>query len=415
MTEVKNSSVDLLARQMTGTRKRDEKSVDSSWDFKTMLKGSNQKKDSKEPEVKEEAEDLMAASEAAASVVAAGMAVVQTPDSESLKTGEELMTGFVEAIGTEEVPVSGEDKNIRTMDSFRTLDQFRLQMLKESGAGMEGLKEENQIKQSVDLAKVPQPLFAEQNQVPEEKAEKEEMMWSSSIQNTEVSGPVKDENGIAQNEPLTGTDENVLNPVEKEQPKIFEKVGSEEKKTSEEETRKDAPAELGGRPYQPVGSANRGSEKVEEVYVSANAENLEELELKLSEQILKQVHGGKKELDIQLEPHNLGKIRIKISYEDNQISVSLLCTESKTLKLLSQTAGDLGTILESNLERPFQIQVDKQENDYLNQQQDQNQRQDQREQHQGRQQDGNREDFIQRLRLGIFEMNGANEEGVGYR
>ena len=172
---------------------------------------------------------------------------------------------------------------------------------------------------------------------------------------------------------------------------------------------------LGERPYQPAGFAEQRSEKIEEVHVSANAENLEELESKLSEQIFKQVRGGKGELDIQLEPHNLGKIRIKISYEDNQVSVSLLCTESKTLKLLSQTAGDLGSILESSLERPFQIQVDKQETDYLNQQQDQNRGQEQREQHQGRQQDGNREDFIQKLRLGIFEMNGAGEESAGYR
>ncbi|WP_367568881.1 flagellar hook-length control protein FliK [Lacrimispora sp.] len=417
MTEVKNSSVDLLSRQMTGTRKRDEKAVDSFSDFKAMLKGSNQKRGSKSPEAKEDTEDSMVSSEAAASVAAAGMAEVQTPDSEALKNEKELLAGLAKAVGTEEVPVivPGEDSNIRAMDSLRALDQFRFQKLTENGVGMEDLKEDIQILQSEDLTKVPQPLFAEQSSLLEKTGGKESAVWSSSIQNSEISGPAKEEKGISRNKLLTGAEENGLNPAEKEQPKILEKGDAEEKKTSEEETRKDTLAGLGERPYQPAGSAEHRSEKIEEVHVSVNAENLEELESKLSEQILKQVRGGKGELDIQLEPHNLGKIRIKISYEDNQISVSLLCTESKTLKLLSQTAGDLGSILESSLERPFQIQVDKQETDYLNQQQDQNRGQEQREQHQGRQQDGNREDFIQKLRLGIFEMNGAGEESAGYR
>ncbi|WP_333650802.1 flagellar hook-length control protein FliK [Lacrimispora sp.] len=414
MTEVKNSSVDLLSRQMTGTRKKDEKAVDGFSDFKAMLKGSNQKKDSKSPGSKEDAEDVMVSSEAVASVAAAGMTEIQASDNEAFKTGEELMNGFVEAVGTEEIPVTalGEDRNIRAMDSFRALDQFRLQKLTESGVGMEGLNEEAQILQSGDLTKVPQPLFAEQNN-PSEKTES--AVWSSSIQNSETSGSVESEKGIFQNKSFTGTAEEVLNPAEKEQLAIIHKGDVQEKKSSEEENQNDALAGLGERPYQPVSTQEHRPEKIEEIPVSVNAENTEELEAKLSEQILRQMRGGKGELDIQLEPHNLGKIRIKISYEDNQISVSLMCTENKTLKLLSQSAGDLGAILESNLERPFQIQVDKQETDYLNQQQDQSQRQEQREQHQGRQQEGNREDFIQKLRLGIFEMNGVSEEGAGYR
>lgn len=414
MTEVKNSSVDLLSRQMTGARKKDEKAVDGFSDFKAMLKGSNQKKDSKSPGSKEDAEDVMVSSEAAANLAAAGMTEAQASDNEFLKDGEELMTGFVEAVGTEEIPaaVPGEDRNIRAMDSFRSLDQFRLQKLTESGVGMEGIKEETQILQPEDLSKAPESLFAEQNNLSEKT---EAAVWSSSIHNSEIAGSVESEKGVFQNKPLTGTAEEVLNPAEKEQLAILHKSDIQEKKSSEEENQNDSLAGLGERPYQPVSTQEHRPEKIEEIPVSVNAGNTEELEAKLSEQILRQIRGGKGELDIQLEPHNLGKIRIKISYEDNQISVSLMCTENKTLKLLSQSAGDLGAILESNLERPFQIQVDKQETDYLNQQQDQNQRQEQREQHQGRQQEGNREDFIQKLRLGIFEMNGANEENVGYR
>ncbi len=412
MTEVKNSSVDLLSRQMSsGTKKADEKAVDSFSDFKAMLKGSNQKKDRKSPKAKEDLEDVKVSSEAA-ELAAARMAEVQTLDRGTLKTGEELMTGFAEAVGTEEVPVTvlREDQNIRSMDSFLALDHFRLQKLTESSVGLNGLEKENQIPLPEESANVPQSLFAEQNNQSEKTGEKEVQLWNSPIQNSEISEPAKEEKGIFQNKPLTGTEENVLKPAEKEQTKIPEKNAAEE-----DETPQNALEVLGQRPYQSAVPVEHGSEKMEEVHLSADTEHVEELESKLSEQILKQVRGGKSELDIQLEPHNLGKIRIKIFYEDNQISVSLLCTESKTLKLLSQTAGDLGAILEANLERPFQIQVDKQEIDYLNQQQDQNPRQGQPEQHQGRHQEGSREDFIQKMRLGIFEMNGADEDGVGYR
>ena len=53
MTEVKNSSLDLLTRQMSDIRKSSEKPVDELSGFKTMIKSRNQKKDDKSPETKE--------------------------------------------------------------------------------------------------------------------------------------------------------------------------------------------------------------------------------------------------------------------------------------------------------------------------------------------------------------------------
>ena len=140
------------------------------------------------------------------------------------------------------------------------------------------------------------------------------------------------------------------------------------------------------------------------VYTTVDAENLNELKDKLSEEILKTLDSGKKELEVQLEPQNLGKIRIKVSYESDEVSVSVLCSESKTLKMLSQSAGELGTILESNLERPIQIFVDNQQADYLNNQDNSQQQQQQQQQQQnGSQQEESSEDFLQKLRLGIYE------------
>jgi flagellar hook-length control protein FliK len=134
-----------------------------------------------------------------------------------------------------------------------------------------------------------------------------------------------------------------------------------------------------------------------------NGENQEVLEEKLSGLILKSAEENKADLDIQLEPRNLGKIRIKISCVDHQVSVSVLCSESRTLKLLSKSAGELGAVLESSLDRPVQIVVDQQGEDYLNQQKGQNEGNQQHKSGQENRKEKSREDFIQKLRLGIFE------------
>ena len=84
--------------------------------------------------------------------------------------------------------------------------------------------------------------------------------------------------------------------------------------------------------------------------------------------------------------------------------MSIVCSESKTLKLLSHSAAEIGSILEANVERPFQVVVEKQEADYLQNQQQQKQDGGQEQQHQQQQKqaDDNAEDFIQKLRLGFF-------------
>jgi hypothetical protein len=134
-----------------------------------------------------------------------------------------------------------------------------------------------------------------------------------------------------------------------------------------------------------------------------NGENQEVLEEKLSGLILKQVEENKADLDIQLEPRNLGKIRIKISCADHQVSVSVLCSESRTLRLLSKSAGELGVVLENSLDRPVQIVVDQPGKDYLNQQNGRNEGNQQHKSGQENRKEKSREDFIQKLRLGIFE------------
>jgi len=124
MTEVKNSSVDLLSRQLTSSRKQGEKAADGLSEFKAMLKSGNQKKDGKSQESGEPSDDKLPAaevtSEAAALAAAAGMAGVQEPEEKFQMAGQKPADQIMETIGAAEETVLGPEENekIKTMDSL---------------------------------------------------------------------------------------------------------------------------------------------------------------------------------------------------------------------------------------------------------------------------------------------------------
>ena len=163
------------------------------------------------------------------------------------------------------------------------------------------------------------------------------------------------------------------------------------------------PGMLQDKPIQPGHMSEMSTHRTQSADVTLPVQNLEELNAKLSEQIMSQIKTDKKSLEVQLEPHNLGKILIKVAYEKDQMSVSVVCTESKTLKLLSQSAGELGNILENNLERPVHVIVDKHQADYLNNGQEHQGNGREQQEHQKNQSDDLSDDFIQKLRLGISD------------
>ena len=132
----------------------------------------------------------------------------------------------------------------------------------------------------------------------------------------------------------------------------------------------------------------------------------EELPDKLTDQILGKMQEGVDSFEIEIEPANLGKIAVKIQYQDGQATVSIFCTEKKALEVLGDRAREIGVIIDKNLGGETKIIVEKQEADYLNRNSDENQqgRQDEREQkkenHQKQEAD-DPEQFLQKLRLGL--------------
>ncbi|MGO5053705.1 hypothetical protein ACTQ6A_14555 [Lachnospiraceae bacterium LCP25S3_G4] len=139
--------------------------------------------------------------------------------------------------------------------------------------------------------------------------------------------------------------------------------------------------------------------------VSENQEIPNQVMDKLMEKLATRV----KEFEIQLEPAHLGKIGIKVIYEQTGVSIALECSNSRTMQLLSQCAKDIGGIIENNLGSPTTIFVEKGEANYLEQEhqnQGQNQGQQQQEEKGQQQPAHTREDsmdFIQQFRLGLIE------------
>lgn len=138
-------------------------------------------------------------------------------------------------------------------------------------------------------------------------------------------------------------------------------------------------------------------------------ETMKELETKLPQRLIRAVESGREELKVQLEPHRLGRIEIKIVYDQKQVHVSVSCSEEKTLKVLTQSADEMAALLEARLRRPLCIMVDvpkmeqpahQNDTEGNSQQHHSNERQQQGRESESEQSGG--EDFIQRLRLNIL-------------
>ncbi len=421
MTEVKNSSLDLLSRQMSGSIRKEERDVEGPSGFKTMLKSKNQKKDSGKSETAESGDKKdTETSDAAASAVAAGMLEAQKPADNSKMTGQELIrsmlsddtkTGGIQAVA------SGDGEKAQKIDPFQSMNQIRLQKLTGNAEGMKQSESGRTAVLPDGREEIPDAGLMDKLVMPV-KGNQKEAQGKGILTQDKTAGPVTDlenEKNILAEQLLRKASAKALNQTEEEQVIPGGKTEEKQAPVKEEKKPENSMEIFQEKSHEPNQALHIQTNQDDISYTTVNAENLKDLEAKLSEQILNHIHAGKRDLEVQLEPHNLGKIQIKVSYEDNQVSVSVLCTESKTLKLLSQSAGDLGTILENNLERPIHIIVDKHESDYLNNQQDQGGRQEQRGQNQENRQEENREDFIQKLRLGIFETDSSDDIYTNYR
>lgn len=128
---------------------------------------------------------------------------------------------------------------------------------------------------------------------------------------------------------------------------------------------------------------------------------------KLSQSMADQMAKGRTEFEIWLEPANLGKMAIKVAYESGRAMVSIMCTNEKTMELISQNARNLGNILQQHTGENTVVVVEHPQSDYLQQQAEQENKGGYQEQEQQSEKQNDENDeaqsFLQQLRLGLAQ------------
>ncbi|MCI8599416.1 MAG: hypothetical protein HFJ10_13420 [Lachnospiraceae bacterium] len=207
--------------------------------------------------------------------------------------------------------------------------------------------------------------------------------------------------------PVKPVETSETKPVEREVPK----------QSVKEEPKQTARAEHEGNPeQQTVQTVQPETYRAEETPVqreipieTVRVEQPEEIPEKITDQLLTKVMGDQREFEIQLEPYDLGKILIKVSMGKEATTISIICSEPKTMELMAKNAREIGAIMEEKLGDPTTILVEEKETGYLekqNQQNDGNNAAEQEQERRQKQNEKNREnenlDFLQQLRLGLI-------------
>lgn len=117
---------------------------------------------------------------------------------------------------------------------------------------------------------------------------------------------------------------------------------------------------------------------------------------------------GADSYEIQLDPENLGKIKVNISFEQGQTNISLTCTNARTAGLLAENASMLAQIIQENNGTSASVNV-QDESGYLSQEKGENQNQHSHQQRQNQSSDENQE-FSDQIKLGLWEIENLRRQ-----
>lgn len=136
----------------------------------------------------------------------------------------------------------------------------------------------------------------------------------------------------------------------------------------------------------------------------AAKETAEPVEVQVENQLTEAISKGETKVEIQLNPENLGKIRVEMTLrEDGGLLVQLHAENSRTQGILEKNLSGLEALLSRNTQQEVEVEVprhqESQQQHLFDQQQQEKQ---QRQQQQRREQPHNSEDFLQQLRLGLI-------------
>ncbi|MDW2798145.1 flagellar hook-length control protein FliK [Clostridium boliviensis] len=409
--EMKTNSVDLIIRQMPKSQKTEESSTSDRSGFKKMMREKDLKKDTGNKDKKDLNKELETAASSAGVPQAPRDQKSDAAESKDQQEKDAMIQGLKSLNGQmPDVLKSKEDAaDTKAMDSFQLLKEFRLKNWnpKDDSTLIQEKLDFNILNSQMPKKTVPDSQLGLEVQGNPLALPKDE-------EKKEVKGPgealmkMSEQKGPGSEKLLSEKGPGVLTAkkgIHADGPGYRLKTDEKDNLTDEDAAQEKFPGMLQDKLIEPGHMSEMSTHKTQSADVTLPVQNLEELNAKLSEQIMSQIKTDKKSLEVQLEPHNLGKILIKVAYEKDQMSVSVVCTESKTLKLLSQSAGELGNILENNLERPVHVIVDKHQADYLNSGQEHQGNGREQQEHRQNQSDDVGDDFIQKLRLGISDLD----------
>lgn len=133
-----------------------------------------------------------------------------------------------------------------------------------------------------------------------------------------------------------------------------------------------------------------------------------DMEAKLADTIRYAAQQGLRQIEIKLSPENLGALTIKLTQStDGTLQVVLHAANPKAASLLSQHMDGLNAALQGYSQNEVRVEVQRSEDSQQAQQQQQqtdpNGHNRQSQQQQQRQEESRSGDFLQKLRLGLFE------------
>lgn len=132
----------------------------------------------------------------------------------------------------------------------------------------------------------------------------------------------------------------------------------------------------------------------------------------LKDMIAKQISGGRQEFEISLTPRNLGALLVKVAVEAGETTVSIICSNAKTMEAMSSKASELGRMLETTLGDKMEVVVEdknSQDSPFYEDGRNDSGAQAQKEEQERRHEENRRRmeleadsaDFLQQLRLGL--------------
>lgn len=126
----------------------------------------------------------------------------------------------------------------------------------------------------------------------------------------------------------------------------------------------------------------------------------------MADTILVRATQDNREFEMQLNPEELGKVKIKMVFEEGKIHIAMTCDNQKAMDLLSSTSSRLKELIEERTGSEVNVHVEQESETPYHEQEKQNGREDAQQNtshRQGGKDKPDSMDFIQQLRLGLVE------------